>query len=144
MVKPSLRTKSIGTKVSEEEYAKLERAAQAGGKTLGEWCREVMLASANEQVPKDHLSDGSEALALMAEFAALRTILLNVLFKEANGETLTAEQMQMLIDWADADNLKKAAERLWQGSKWAGGESRQTPQESFLGTDWTGSKNLRC
>jgi len=83
MVKPSLRTKSIGTKVTEEEYAKLELTAQAGGKTLGEWCREVIVASANAQVAKGQLSDGSETLALMAEFAALRTILLNVLFKEA-------------------------------------------------------------
>jgi len=29
MVKPPLRTKSIGFKVSEEEYAQLETAAQA-------------------------------------------------------------------------------------------------------------------
>lgn len=121
MVRPSLRTKSIGTKVTEEEYAKLERTAQAGGKTLSEWCREVMLASANAQVPKGQLSGVSEAQVLMAEFAALRAILLNVLFKQANGERLTAEQMQALIDRADADKLKKAAERLRQGSKWAEG-----------------------
>ena len=37
MVKPALRTKSIGFKVSEEEYAQLERAAQTSGRTLGEW-----------------------------------------------------------------------------------------------------------
>jgi hypothetical protein len=37
MVKPPLRTKSIGFKVSEEEYAQLEMAAQADGRTLGEW-----------------------------------------------------------------------------------------------------------
>jgi len=43
MVKPPLRTKSIGFKVSEEEYALLETAAQADGRTLGEWCREVIL-----------------------------------------------------------------------------------------------------
>ncbi len=43
MVKPPLRTKSIGFKVSEEEYAQLETAAQAGGCTLGEWCREMIL-----------------------------------------------------------------------------------------------------
>jgi len=52
--------------VTEEEYAKLELTAQAGGKTLGEWCRQVMLASANAQVSKGYLSDGSEALAPMA------------------------------------------------------------------------------
>jgi len=43
MVKPPLRTKSIGFKVSEEEYAQLETAAQASGRTLGEWCRETIL-----------------------------------------------------------------------------------------------------
>jgi hypothetical protein len=47
MVKPNLRTKSIGTRVSEDEYAHLERVAQKASKTLAEWCREVMLNSAN-------------------------------------------------------------------------------------------------
>jgi hypothetical protein len=114
MVKPSLRTKSIGTKVSEHEYAQLERAAQKSAKTLGEWCREVMLASAN-QPPKVN-GTGSEGYALMAEVVALRTILLNVLFKQAKGEPLTAEEMQRLIDRADSDKLRKARERLEQAS----------------------------
>jgi hypothetical protein len=35
MVKPSLRTKSIGTKVTDEEYVELERAAQTGGQDFG-------------------------------------------------------------------------------------------------------------
>jgi predicted DNA-binding protein len=43
MVKPPLRTKSIGFKVSEEEYARLETAAQTSGQTLGEWFREAIL-----------------------------------------------------------------------------------------------------
>jgi hypothetical protein len=34
MVKPPLRTKSIGFKVSEEEYAQLETAAQASRLSL--------------------------------------------------------------------------------------------------------------
>jgi len=115
MVKPSLRTRSIGTKVTDEEYAELEHAAQIGGKTLGEWCREVMLANVNGNGP--HLHGDSESQALMGEVVALRTILLNVLYKQANGETLTAEEMQRLIERADADKLKKAAERLRHGSK---------------------------
>jgi hypothetical protein len=40
-----------------------------------------------------------------------------VLYKQANGGTLTAEEMQRLIERADADKLKKAAERLRHGSK---------------------------
>ena len=110
MAKPALRTKSIGFKVSEEEYAQLETAAQAGGRTLGEWCREVMLASANGQPSKADPSGAAQAL--MGELVALRTILLNVLFKQANGESLTAEEMQALIERADAGKIKKARERL--------------------------------
>lgn len=117
MVKPSLRTKSIGTKVTEEEYAELERAAQTGGKTLGEWCREIMLANMNGHGSNGQQHGGSESHALMAELVALRTILLNVLYKQANGEGLTAEEMQRLIERADADKLKKAAERLRQRGK---------------------------
>ena len=65
MVKPPLRTKSIGFKVSEEEYAQLETAAQTSGRTLGEWCRELVLASGHETKPTG--PGGAEAQALMAE-----------------------------------------------------------------------------
>ena len=121
MVKPSLRTKSIGTKVTEEEYEELEQAARASGKTLGEWFREVILTSVNGHGLNGQSADSAAAQALMAEFVALRTILLNVLFRQANGESLTAEQMQTLIERADADKLKKAVERLRHASKSAGG-----------------------
>src|SRR5579864_179624 len=104
MVKPPLRTKSIGFKVSEEEYAQLEEAARASGFTLGEWCRQVVLEDASGEEIKP-TGTGAEAQALMAELVALRAILLNVLFKLANGEKPTAEEMQRLIDRADADKL---------------------------------------
>lgn len=113
MVKPNLRTKSIGTKVSEEEFARLEQAAQKASKTLGEWCREVMLGSANGQ-PANGAGGHAGAEALMAEVVALRAILLNVLFKQANGERLTSEEMKRLIERADSDKFKKARERLDQ------------------------------
>jgi hypothetical protein len=41
MVKPVFRRKSIGTKVSEEEYARLEALAE--GRAMSEWAREVLL-----------------------------------------------------------------------------------------------------
>lgn len=52
MVKPPLRTKTLGTKVSEEEFAQLETAASERGLTLSEWCRETLLASVNGQEPE--------------------------------------------------------------------------------------------
>jgi hypothetical protein len=50
MVKPPLRTKSIGFKVSEEEYAQLDAVAQTSGRTLGEWCRKGSLAERFNEV----------------------------------------------------------------------------------------------
>jgi hypothetical protein len=110
----------VGARLTAAEYASLERQAQASGQSLSEWCREVMLASANGQTPKSQPSDGTEVRAVMAELVALRTILLNVLFRQANGESLTAEQMQTLIERADAAKLKKAVERLRHASTSAG------------------------
>ena len=43
-LKPPLRTKSVGTKVSEAEFALLEERARSSGQTLSEWVRDVLLA----------------------------------------------------------------------------------------------------
>jgi hypothetical protein len=123
VVKPPLRTKTLGTKVSEEEFAQLEAAASERGLTLSEWCREMLLASVNGQEEKS-ADSGRADQALMGELVALRAILLNVLFKLANGEKPTAEEMQALIDRADADKLRKARERLAQAA-----ESEGQPEE---------------
>ena len=113
VVKPSLRTKTLSTKVSEEELALLEPAAGERRLTLSEWCRETLLARVNGEEPK--ASDpGGIGHAVIAELSALRAILLNVLFKLANSKTLTAEEMQRLIDRADSEKFRQARERLLQ------------------------------
>ena len=111
MVKPSLSTRSIGTKVSEEEYAKMERAAQMAAKTLGEWCREVMLTSANGQ-PAKATRTADEFNVLMAEVVATRGDPAQRALQASDGEPLTAEDIQRLIDRADSDKLREARERL--------------------------------
>jgi hypothetical protein len=87
MVKPPLRTKSIGFKVSEEEYAQLETAAQASGRTLGEWCREVILRGGS----------ASDDPAL-AEIIGVRLLLVNVLRPLAAGEKLAPEAFDKMLD----------------------------------------------
>ena len=57
----------------------------------------------------------------MAELVALRTILLNILYKQVNGKGLTEEEMRQLIARADADKLKKAVERLKQAGESSSG-----------------------
>ena len=103
-VKPVFRRKSIGTKVSEEEYAQLE--ALAGGRAMSEWVREVLLRELEGRQARPAEEN------LLAEVLALRTILLNAFYKLAQGEKLTAEELQSFIERADANKLQKAAERL--------------------------------
>ena len=91
MVKPPLRTKSIGFKVSEEEYAQLETAAQDDVRTLGEWCREVILRGGS-------VSDAERHDAALAEIVGVRLLLVNVLQPMAAGETVTAERFGQLLD----------------------------------------------
>jgi hypothetical protein len=110
---PELRTQSAGAKVTEKEYAEIEKLAESRGLKVGEWSRETLLARVNGQETRaatDCVSTGQ--VALMAELSALRAILLNALFKLANGKSLTADEMQRLIDRADSDKLRKARERL--------------------------------
>src|SRR5208282_4146093 len=100
MVKPVFRRKSIGTKVSEEEYARLE--ALAGGRAISEWVREGLLREL----------DGGQARPAEQRVLALRTFLLNAFYWLAEREKLTAEELQSFIDRADASKVQKAIERL--------------------------------
>lgn len=98
---PALRTKSISTKVTDDEYAQFE--ALAGEQTISEWAREVLLKATKPNAGEQ---------TLLAEVLALRTILLNVHFAVSQGQTLTAEEMQQLIARADQNKLSKARQRL--------------------------------
>jgi len=48
---------------------------------------------------------------------ALRTALLNLFFKVASAERITADEMQQLIERADADKLKKALSKIQETEK---------------------------
>ena len=98
---PALRTKSISTKVTDEEYAQFE--ALAGEQTISEWAREVLLKATKPNAGEQ---------TMLAEVLALRTILLNVHFAVTQGRTLTTEEMQQLIERADQNKLSKARQRL--------------------------------
>jgi len=102
----TLRTKSVSTKVTEEEYAKFE--ALAGERTISEWARDILSRAANPHTCEQ---------TILAEVLALRTALLNLFFKLARAERITADEMQQLIERADADKLKKALSRIQETEK---------------------------
>src|SRR6266702_1957064 len=124
---PSLRTKSISTKVTDEEYAQFE--ALAGDQTISEWARDVLL-KATKPNPGEQ--------TVLAEDLALRTILLNIHFAISERETLTVEEMQQLIERADQNKLSKARQRLAEaatgGVPWKRGGAERMVQASFQAT----------
>jgi hypothetical protein len=97
----SLRTKGITIKVTGEEYAALARLAR--GQTVTAWVHQVVLDTVTPR-PADQV--------LLAEVLALRTIVLNLVFALASGETPTADSMKRLIDRVDDEKTRKALERL--------------------------------
>jgi hypothetical protein len=97
----SRRTKSIGTKVTPEEYARIHTLA--GEQPISEWVRAALLRAADPP---------SANAIVIAELLALRTIVLNLHFHLCSGTPLTAETMQRVIERADHDKRQQAEARL--------------------------------
>ena len=97
----SRRTKSIGTKVTPDEYARIQ--ALAGEQPVSEWVRATLLKATNAS-PTDSI--------VLAELLALRTILLNLHFHLGSGTPVAAETMQRLIERADQDKYQQVEARL--------------------------------
>jgi len=72
-----LRVRSVGTKLSEAEYAQCERTAARRGLTLGEWCRQALLEAAEGP------AQAPEVEAILGEILALRKIVINLLYAES-------------------------------------------------------------
>jgi hypothetical protein len=98
----SRRTKSVGTKVTPEEYERIQ--ALAGEQPVSEWVRAALLKAAEPSAAAD--------AAVLAELLALRAILLNLHFHLCSGTPVTAETMQRLIARADENKDHQAEARL--------------------------------
>jgi hypothetical protein len=98
----SRRTKSIGTKVTPEEYERIQTLA--GEQPVSEWVRAALLKAAERSAAAD--------ATVLAELLALRAILLNLHFHLCSGTPVTTETMQRLIERADQDKSRLAEARL--------------------------------
>lgn len=75
----------------------------AGEQTISGWARDVLLKATKPNAGEQ---------TVLAEVLALRTILLNIHFAISQGQALTVEEMQQLIERADQNKLSKARQRL--------------------------------
>jgi hypothetical protein len=105
-MKTTSRTHSLGTKVTKEEYAQIQTSASEEALSTSEWCRSILLRAVEGEKPSQ------DSKILLAEVLALRTILLNLHFAVSQNQSITADEMQAIIDRADKDKAKKAEERL--------------------------------
>ena len=105
---PRVRTRTVSTKVSEDDYALLKQLA--GDQRVGEWVRDVLFkAVLAERTAEAHRT-------ILGEVLALRKILLNLQFSVAAGEPVTRDRMLAWIEEADADKGERARTRLTAGS----------------------------
>src|SRR2546425_12815479 len=82
---PRPRTRTISTKVTEDDYALF--AQLAGDQPVGEWVREVLFkAGLSERTAEAHRT-------ILGELLALRKILLNLQFSVAAGGPVTRDRM---------------------------------------------------
>jgi hypothetical protein len=125
-MKPPLRTRSVGTKVSEAEFAMLEERARSSGLTLSEWVRDVLLAAPVEPSAEA----GSEVV--LAELLALRSLFLNMSFR-ADKSPLTEAELRGLIERADATKLERARERL-KAARAASKETQPEVEDGGMGS----------
>ena len=79
-------------------------ACARGGLTLSEWVRDAVLAAGRGEVADAGVVavPRSEEGVVLAEVLALRAVVINLLFSISQGERKTPQEMQALIEQADA------------------------------------------
>ena len=104
-----LRSKTVATRLTPEELAEVEAAAESDGKTLAEWVREQALKSAR-QVPADPME------LMLSEIAAIRYMLLTLFHSTAQarreGVELLPETILQIRDSADRRKYETARKML--------------------------------
>jgi len=121
--KPGFRTKTIATRITPEELAEVEAAAERDGKSLAEWLRELVLNSARQR-PTDPVE------LLLSEVAATRYMLLNLFHAtaqaNAEGKHLLPDSVLKIRDTADRKKIQTARKMLEEFFAQGDPEANQT------------------
>jgi hypothetical protein len=109
-------SKTIGVRVTEDDYAHLQVLAEAQGKTVAEWCREIIF----ERVKGREKPSSVLEHIILEELLAFRMLVISLLYNLTNDVTkgkIGPEQMEKLFAQVDQAKLKRAEEILGQAVK---------------------------
>jgi hypothetical protein len=107
--KPGFRTKTAATRLTPQELAEIEAAAEGAGQALSEWLRGTALCAARQRP-----ADPSELV--LAELWAVRYALLNLFHAAAEAAAenrqLSPDSVLKIRDQADARKIQQARKLL--------------------------------
>jgi hypothetical protein len=100
------RTQSVATRFTRAEEQALLKRAQASGKNLREWARDVLLRAENTERRYDM------EMHIFAELVGMQMILMNALGALLNGETRTKEEVRTMFQQIQKSKVPGAQDIL--------------------------------
>ena len=97
---------TLNTKLTEREFAEVERFCESRNMAFGEWVREVVLREVRG--PEDRFGD----TPLLGEITGLRLLLINTLEPLLRGDKMTPEQFKEMLRYVKSNKRKAAADML--------------------------------
>jgi hypothetical protein len=94
----------VSTKLTEAEFAQVERLADERSQWISEWVRDALQSAIRDQ-------ESLQRMASFAEIQAIRLLLVNTMEPLLRGEKMSAEQFRELLRYVK-NNKRKAAEEM--------------------------------
>jgi len=106
--KPANRTRTLGVRISESEFATLEQRAWQSGKTVADWARDRLLVHM-ERAETDRIT-----AHVFTELIGLEMLLMGFFSPLLQGRQISPEQYQEIVRSVQAGKGKRAKELLAQ------------------------------
>jgi hypothetical protein len=100
------RNMTLNTKLTEREFAEVERFCESHAVAFSEWVREVVLREVRGT------DSCTSTVPLFSEITGLRLLLINALEPLLRGEKMTPEQFKEMLRYVKTNKRKAAADTL--------------------------------
>jgi hypothetical protein len=97
---------TLNTKLTELEFAEVERFCESHSVAFSEWVREVVLREVRGS------EDRPGSVPILGEIAGLRLLLINTLEPLLRGDKMTPEQFKEMLRYVKTNKRRAAADML--------------------------------